>query len=163
MKQNMEQLVKCLNTQKFLYRELLKLSEEKKQAIVKNKIDVLNEVVAKEKDLIAQLNAIEEFRIKCSEQVNKDLGLSSDSPLSEVIQKAEGTAGMLEGLLKELTGVIDKLKSTNKVNNELINMQLDYIDVIKSSFFSNGTNNYGNDGKTALEQQQSVNLFDRMV
>ncbi len=163
MKQDMAQLVKCLNTQKFLYGELLKLSEEKRQAIVKNDINALNEIVDKEKELIAQLSAIENFRLKCSEKINKDLGLSGDSTLADVIQKAEGTADVLEGLLKELSGVIKKLKGVNEVNNGLINMQLDYIDCVKGAFFTTGTNNYGNDGKNAQEQNQSVNLFDRMV
>lgn len=163
MEQNMQQLVKCLNTQKFLYDELLKLSEDKKQAIIKNKIDTLNEIVDKEKELIEQLNAIETFRIKCAEKVNKDLGLESNSTLTDVIAKAEGTADVLESLLKELSGVIGKLKDVNQLNTGLVNMQLDYIDCVKNAFFSTGTNNYGNDGKNTQDKQQNVNLFDRMV
>ena len=162
MKQDMEQLVKCLNTQKYLYGELLKLGEEKKQVIIDNNIDALNDIVEQEKTLITKLSAIETFRQKCAEKINKDLGLEQDSSLSQVIEKAEGTKDVLSGLLQELSGVITKLKRVNNLNSGLINMQLDYIDVVKSTFFNNSINNYGNDGKTSKEQQ-SINLFDRMV
>ncbi len=162
MKQDMEQLVKCLNTQKYLYSELLKLGEDKKKVIIENRIDELNEIVEQEKTIITKLSAIETFRQKCAERINKDLGLDTDSNLAAVIEKAEGTKDVLSGLLSELSDVIFKLKKVNNLNSGLINMQLDYIDVVKSSFFSNSINNYGNDGKSSKEQQ-SINLFDRMV
>lgn len=162
MKEDMEQLAKCLNTQKFLYSQLLELGEEKKQVIVKNDIEKLTEIVDQEKTIITKLSAVEGFRQKCALKINRDLGLEDDSSLSQVIEKAEGTKDELSALLNELNSVITKLKNVNTLNTGLINMQLDYIDVVKSSFFTNSINNYGNDGKNNKEQQ-SINLFDRMV
>jgi hypothetical protein len=68
----------------------------------------------------------------------------------------------LSGILDELTTVISKLKRVNDLNTGLINTKLDYIEVVKNSFFPNSINNYGNDGKSS-QDQQSINLLDRMV
>ncbi|MCX7714796.1 MAG: flagellar protein FlgN [Clostridia bacterium] len=162
MKQDMEQLIKCLNTQNYLYHEMLELSEKKRRAVVENDIDTLNFIVEQEKGIVEKLSAIEGLRIKCSERIGKQLGIEKNITLRQIIDKAEDTADVLSTLLKDLSETISSLKKLNGINSNLINMQLGYIENLKNAYFA-ADSSYGSDGKDKKEKTQSVNLFDRTV
>ena len=163
MENDIRTIAKSLNNLKKLYEEIAILSEEKKEAIIKNDVTKLNIIVEQEKDIIAQISDIEEIRQKCSAKIGNELGIGYKITLRQIIDNIEDNKDELMEALEELNEILGRVNRINKINNNLIKIQLNYIECFKSAFLEDGGSGYNMDGSENVEKTQSINLFDRMV
>jgi len=163
MNQDVGQLLKCLNTHKHIYGQLLEIGEKKRLAIINNDVNLLEQYLKEEEKLIKQVEAVEGLRIKCTEAAGKRLGIKPPVTHKKIMEKDKEAEKEFGNIDKEMRKLFAKLKDLNSVNGALIQKRLDYIDSVKESFFDDKGNNYGSDGKGSEVKIQNMNLFDRMV
>lgn len=163
MKQDAEQLLKCLNTHKYLYSQLLEKCEKKRLAIIANNVNELESILEEEAELVKKIEAVEGLRIKYTTAVAKRLGIKGDITHEKIAGSDAEIKDGFGGIVDELKSLIDRLRDINAVNNLLIQRRLAYIQDIKDGFLENVGSNYGADGKDSAKKVQNTNLFDRMV
>lgn len=163
MMQDAEQLLKCLNTHKHLYSQLLDKCEKKRLAIISNNANDLEKILSEEEDLVKKINAVEGMRIKYTNIIAKRLGIKGDVTHEKLMDNDEEMKKEFGNIGAELKKLLNRLKDINDVNNLLIKKRLAYIEDIKSGFLEDFGNNYGADGKDSAQKIQNTNLFDRMV
>lgn len=163
MKKDSAELLKCLNTHKYLYSQLLDRCEKKRVAIIANNINDLESLLDEEAELVKKIEAVENLRIKYTAAIAKRLGIKDNITHEMLAQHDDEIKNGFGDIASELRKLLDRLKDINAVNNMLINKRLAYIRDIKDGFLENTGNNYGADGKDRKQKIQNTNLFDRMV
>lgn len=126
-----ETLIDVLEKENDEYEKLLELSIEKTGIIVKNNVDALNEMVAKEQLIVERINALEKKRADATNDIAMVLNKKPE------ILTLEYLAELLAGQKKEcdaLKSVHDKLKNTlsnmvrvNDNNKELLQESIDMV------------------------------------
>ncbi len=126
-----ETLIDVLEKENDEYEKLLELSIEKTGIIVKNNVDALNEMVAKEQQIVERINAIEKKRADATNDIAMVLNKKPE------ILTLEYLTQLLAGQKKEcdaLKSVHDKLKNTlsnmvrvNDNNKELLQESIDMV------------------------------------
>lgn len=127
-----EELIDTLDKENIEYEALLKLSTEKTGIIVKDDINGLNEMIAKEQVHLDKITNLEKKRI----EVINDIAIVLNKDVNTLTVK--GIVGLLAGQEKEqrqLSSVHDRLKKTlrsveaiNEMNKGLIEEALEMID-----------------------------------
>ncbi len=129
-----------------ILKELHQLSLEKKDAVLKDEIELLEKIVLKEEALTDKFKKIDDA---CSPQVQFFLsGKTTDLP------------GAITDLLKEIKEVALKLKTNNRLNLELIQDSLAITQFTVNSLLSleeMEAGVYGASGK--IESNQKKNVF----
>ena len=132
------------------------ISFDKTDMIINNHIQDLEQTTKKEEVLINEIGLLEEEREKLF-----DLwGLKINTPISDVIEKIPEDNKMLIIIKDKMRDIFEELQLRNKLNNDLIKENLDWIDFNMNLFTSfQAPQNYGKDNK-----KSSVNsIFDRKV
>lgn len=163
MEKDIRIIAKSLNNLKKLYEDIAVLSENKKDAIIKNDVSKLNIIVEREKEIIAQISDIDEIRQRCSAKVGNELGIGYKITLRQIIDNIEENKDELMEALVGLNEILEKVNRLNKINSNLIKVQLNYIECFKDAFLDASGTGYNVDGTENMEKTQSINLFDRMV
>lgn len=165
---NLDTILELLERQKKTHEELLGLSYEKRQAIVKSDTGRLNEIVHQELKGLAKMNQHEKRRSALLKDISRTLGIGeSEITLSMIIGKADGEKrDRLIALQKELIELLNSQAEINKQNQELLKLQLDYSDVMLNVFVGSDdplNNFYSDNGRSGDDKRQSAGLFDRQV
>ena len=127
-----ENLISVLEAENSEYEQLLGLSVEKTDIIVKGDVDALNDMVAKEQAVVERINALEKKRTEAT----KDIALVLNRKPEEL--KLEELAELLAGQKKEsqaLRSIHDRLKTTlsnmvkvNDNNKMLLQESIEMVD-----------------------------------
>ena len=72
----MERMIEILKKQLEIYQEILKISEDKTDIIVKDKVDELKDMVAREEELVGQFIPLEKERISIVKAFGKSKGIT---------------------------------------------------------------------------------------
>lgn len=160
--QNVNELIDILGRETGIYEELLKISKDKTELIVKGKVDELDEITKLEQNYIADIGKLEYLREKTVKALTETLGVNhSDITISELIKHLnKDNAKELEECKKNLIDIIEEIKSVNELNSKLIQNSIDYINFSINILSSvpETNNNYGNTGDTKEGVQR--NYFD---
>ena len=130
----MQQLIEVLNDQAQRYEELLGLSNEKTDVIVKNDVDELQKITNLENIITSQHNKLEKKRLSLVADITEVLGLAKQKPedvtLTYLIELMEGQEEQadLQVVGEKIRDTLDKLKEKTSFNAELIQNSLDYIE-----------------------------------
>lgn len=135
-----------------LHENILKLTSRKCKAITSDKIDELEELNAEEKKLSDLIRDKEKARMTAAGKLCADLGIPSNSRLKQIIGNIMGgDRERLAQLRERLLTTIDKIKTQNHVNMELLRQLLGHI----TAFFdklggltSEQNANYDSSGKS---------------
>ncbi|MFW5985577.1 MAG: flagellar protein FlgN [Halanaerobiaceae bacterium] len=119
----LDNLYAVLKTEYEYYQKLNDFASEKKEAIIENDVEKLTEIIEKEKDIIAEINQLEDKRDNLLAEFNSKVDLDTEqlnySQLVENIsQKWETRLGELR---EKLLNIIDELHQKNEENKSLIN------------------------------------------
>ena len=112
-----------------IHEALLRLSAEKREAIVGSAVSDLDKIVRQEQVLLSQLGALEKRRILCAETLAKTLDVPpADVTMQSFIDRSDGTEkGELADLKEKLQDLFKELKKKNDINSKLIQSKLEYI------------------------------------
>ncbi len=129
-----------LKEQLKLFEELLAISTEKKNVIIKDDTEMLQKMTDVENVLLSKLTRIENSRM----EIVKDIALVTNKKVSDItieslktLLKDDDDKKELMEVSKKVNDILKDIKNTNDKNNMLIKNSLEYINfslnVIKSS------------------------------
>ena len=149
-----------------LHEELLRLSEEKREAIVEGSLPKLDGIVREEQMRIAKQREMEKRRIACVEELarltGKPVGEITMLTFTEQAEPEQG--GQLRQLAEKLSDTLNKLKKNNDINIRMIEGRLEYIQCMVSSVSAlQESNVYSARGTEQKRQEQAAKLYDKKV
>ncbi len=123
-------LIEIFNKQIILYNDLLAISNEKKNIILKNDIETLNTMNTVENNIISKINRLEKERIVIINDICDVLSINADgftlSSLADSLNIEEDKQAVLK-IRDELNDIIGTLTKINELNKTLIESSLDYV------------------------------------
>lgn len=152
-----EELIEILKVELNAINLLKELTHKKTDIIIENRLEELEETTKKEEELINKIALLEEERL----QLMDSWGVNKTTPLSQVIERIpEGKEELIE-IREELSSILEEIKERNKINNELIMDNLEWLDFNMNLVSQVQTpTTYGNkDNKIGTNNS----LFDRKV
>jgi DNA-binding transcriptional MerR regulator len=142
----MDKLYKLLRENAELYDNFLELEYKKYDAVLKDDILTLDDLVSKEQVYYLKMRGLEQRR----EKVLKDLGFS-DKTLKEIVEMSKDEQKLqLTGIYGELNKLINEFKKINNLCKTIIEVRLHRVDKIvsqlgeKENTYSNGEINTNN-------------------
>lgn len=162
MDNNIHALLQILNEELKIYNELLSLSKNKTDIIIKGKVTELDTMVKREQELIVELGNLESQREATVDKIAQQLDINpSEITMSELVNRLEPVqAQELRKYQMNLTGILGELKELNDTNSKLIKNSLEFINfsVNIMAGTTNTGNNYGGNGQ--VNDPGKRNLFD---
>jgi len=130
-------LAAVLEEELHLYKKLCDLSLRKKEAVLKDNIDLLSRIIGEERTLIVEAERLESRRIAEIKRIACELGLSKDVKLSDLRSFLdEERFALLEERGSQLKAVLDRLREINETNRYLIESTLKYISYLIDSLMN---------------------------
>lgn len=125
-----DNLIKVLDYENRLYRQLFSIAESKSDIIINGEIESLQATIADEQRLAADLNKLTEAREQIVGQIGKKTGKAvKDVIVTDIISELpEEQAKKLSAVKDKLKDTISKLKAQNALNKKLLQNALDYVD-----------------------------------
>ena len=164
MRQSLADLCALLQEQKAVLMNLLELSKEERQIIIKAESDKLEDVIRLELRELSKLGAIEKKRMELHKTIAAELGLPEDQiTVTNIAEKAEpDERDAIRKLQTELMPLIEEHAALNAENRELIKQHIEYSNVMLELMVGSEdplNNMYGGDGRAAPEKK-SKGFFD---
>lgn len=156
----MEQMIEILKKQLEIYKEILKISEDKTDIIVEDKVDELKSMVDREETLVGQYISLEKQRIGIIKDFAAKNGIKEILKIDDLCKFFPDAANEMQELKKEILEVTKKIKTKNALNQELVKNSLDYINfsVGLITGTNRGSGTYGRGGNTL--KGEAKNFFD---
>lgn len=163
-----DELVGILEQEYQVYKQLIPISEEKTQVIVKNDLTSLQEITSKEQLVVDKITALEHKRetvmTNIKTVINRKSGEFTLSTLIGLMEKQPKEQKALSMLHDNLKGVIQRLVDVNNRNKLLIQQSLEMIEFnmnfIQSTRMSPGNNTYTKGASQYAAQAQRTRMFD---
>lgn len=146
----MEKMIEILKKQLEIYQEILKISENKTDIIVKDEVEELQSMVSREEELVPQFISLERQRISLLKEFSKSKGIKDILKIPELVEYFPENKDELMRLRTEILDTAEKIKVKNEMNEKLIKNSLDYINfsVGLMTGTNRGTGTYGKQGET---------------
>lgn len=156
----MKHMIEILKKELEIYKEILKISEDKTDIIVEDKVDDLKPMVEREETLVTQYISLEKERINIVKEFAKSKGINEVLKVEALCEYFPDDADEMRRLRDEILEVTKKIKVKNSLNQELVKNSLDYISfsVGLITGTSTGTGTYGKAG--AQLQGEARKFFD---
>ena len=144
----MEHMIEILKKELEIYQEILKISEEKTDIIIGDKVDLLKPMVDREETLVSQYISLEKQRIGIVKEFAKSKGINEVLKIDDLCEYFPDDAEEMKRLKKEILDVTKKIKVKNSLNQELVKNSLDFINfsVGIMTGTNTGTGTYGRQG-----------------
>lgn len=127
-----EALLEMMNRLQEAHVALLELTKSKRQILISNEVEQLNQIVNKENKMMRNIGELDQQRIRIVNEYLISRGYTpnprvSISDLVKVIFKAEDKIALAEAQ-KSLLSIIEQLKEHHALNQQLIEQSLAFID-----------------------------------
>ena len=165
MSEFVDKLVMALEKEEEIYTEILSISLKKKRAIIDGDIKAIEEIVNDEKTLAISLVKLDNIRIRIVNEILKENNIDSVDNITELSEYIDDNSKKeILKLKAKLNTVINKVRNENKLNNDLVKQQLDYIrfNVDLMTNINLGSNNYGKKATDDVKRGRK-NLFDAKI
>jgi len=165
MNDRTDRLLEILTAQRDLYAEMLKLSENKRDVIVKNDIGELDRIVKREEAILVKIGELERNRRETLDKIAEALNITAEELSSSKILESVSPQDQekFNAVVNDLTEILKKLGDVNETNSKLIKFNLDYINnIINKVVMGDGKNaTYTDKGNSAVKQQK--NIIDQTI
>ena len=123
----MKQMIEILKKQLEIYKEILKISEDKTDIIVEDKVESLKPMVDREETLVSQYISLEKQRLQIIKEFASSKGINKVLKVDDLCEFFPDDAEEMKSLKAEILDVTKKIKVKNALNQELVKNSLDYI------------------------------------
>ena len=160
-------LEEVLKTEISVYKEMLALSKDKKDALIKNSIKDLDVIIAKEQAVLKRIEPIESKRQDITDKIAVEFNIPQEELcFSDIIDISKGEQH--EGLVclkAEMEEVISKLSGLNMLNKVLIDTHLKYSSFCMNVLtgYLNMLNTYSHSGQVDGKRSGGYSLLDQSV
>lgn len=163
-----EELVDVLEKEADFYQQLIPMSREKTQIIVRNDVIALQEITEKEQLIIEQVNALERKRVEIMDNIKIVINRKSTSlnlkTLIGLLDNQPKEQNELSVLHDKLNVSINQLIEINNRNKDLIQESLEMIEfnmnVIQGSKMILGDNSYTKNAGQYNGKTPGSGMFD---
>jgi len=156
----MKQMIEILKKQLEIYKEILKISEDKTDIIVKDKVEELKPMVEREETLVEGYIKLEKERLGIIKGFAESKGITKMLRINDLCEYFPDDADEMQRLKNEILEVTKKIKVKNAVNQELVQNSLDFLNfsigILAGT--NTGTSTYGKEGNTL--ENEARNFFD---
>ncbi|TYQ15013.1 UNVERIFIED_CONTAM: FlgN protein [Acetivibrio alkalicellulosi] len=158
----MDSLFEILNQEALIYEDILKISRDKTDIIIKGKVNELENITKLEQSLIVKMGKLEILRESLIEEISQELDIKeSNATVSLIAQHLDkDTSTKLYEYKSKMENLLAELKDINELNSKLLQNSIDYIDfslnVLSSA--SESDNNYGHEGQ--ISEGKKKTFFD---
>lgn len=153
------ELMDILEREIGIYEELLKISQDKTEIIVKGKVTELDNITKLEQTLVLNMGSLEALREKTINDLSHEFQTNPwEITISELFRYVDqNQAQRLEEYKTKLLNTINEIKTINDLNAKLIQNSIDYINFSVNVLSSApaADNNYGNTGHTNDGKQKT--------
>ena len=160
--QKINDLMDILDREAGIYEDVLELSKNKTDIIIKGKVSELDNITKLEQSLIMEMGKLEDLREKTISDLSTDIkSNASEITVTELLKHLDDSqVERLEAYKANLLGIIKEIKNVNDLNSKLIQNSIDYINFSINILSSTpaADNNYGNTGLT--NQDKKKTYFD---
>ena len=164
----LEELIGVLDKELDLYQNLIPVSEEKTRIIVKNDLNALQEITAKEQAVVDSIRALERRRDEIMANIKTVLNRNSDllnlGTLIQILDKQPEEQKKLSALHDNLKNTIGRLTEINARNKTLIEQSLEMIEFnmnfIQSTRMAPGNNTYTRGASQYGNDSYQAGMFD---
>jgi flagellar biosynthesis/type III secretory pathway chaperone len=156
----MKQMIEILKKQLEIYKEILKISEDKTDIIVKDKVEELKPMVEREETLVEGYIALEKERIGIIKAFADSKGISKLLRIDDLCEYFPDDADEMKSLKEEILDVTRKIKIKNATNQELVKNSLEFLNfsIGLIAGTNRGTGTYGKEGNSL--DSEARNFFD---
>ena len=157
---SIEQFIEILSEQLELNEELLDISLTKKAVIMDNDTKSLNIMAHKEQEIVKRIISLEKLRGAVIANIERESDLKNINNIMNVIDSTSNEKALIiKELASKLKDVLNRLESTNDLNNKLLEISIDYIEFSVNVLTSTPEPKIY--GKKALQQDSgNTNFFD---
>jgi len=149
-----------LKEQVEIYHETLNLEELKQKALIKNNLQEIESITAKEESLIIKVNRLEKQRLLWAEQIGRELGrVPEDLTLAELVENFP----VLEDVRLDLDRVVERLQEIHTINSQLLEQAMKIVDYTVGLLTHQESNTYAVPGKRENEEKKKRQLMDWRV
>jgi flagellar biosynthesis/type III secretory pathway chaperone len=153
-----EELEDVLKRELSVMEKILKVSQEKTDAIVDSNLKKLEEITKEEEVLLNKVASLEDER----EELLNTWGLDTKLPLSEIIENIpEEDKSLLYEIKEKLITILEELREKNDLNNALIQDSLEFINFTLNAMAS--VESPATYEKDKLKDSRVKSIFDRKV
>jgi len=165
MKDDFERLMDLIRSQKGIYDELLGLAGRKKNAIIANHVNELDQVVQAEELLLLHVGELEKARREIAEAVARSCAIAVEElTLSNWPGLDPARRLQVETLQNEFRLTLDEISKVNQVNSRLLTIHLQYVQTIMDEVTrTRQEKSYEADGSLLTRRTQAANLFDELM
>lgn len=164
----LEELIGVLDKELDLYQNLIPVSEEKTRIIVRNDLNGLQEITAKEQAVVDSIRALERRREEIMANIKTVLNRNSDQlnlgTLIQILDKQPEEQKKLSALHDNLKNTIGRLTEINARNKTLIEQSLEMIEFnmnfIQSTRMAPGNNTYTRGASQYGNDSYQAGMFD---
>ncbi|MFZ5986024.1 MAG: flagellar protein FlgN [Bacillota bacterium] len=160
--QKISDLINVLDQEARIYEDILKISKNKTDIIIKGKVSELENITKLEQSLILKMGKLENIRESLVGEISALLNINpSEITVSELLKYLDNDqAKRLQAYRDSMADMLKELKNTNELNSKLIKNSIDYIDFsinILSNTQTDG-NNYSKSGQ--VREAKKKTYFD---
>ena len=127
-----EDLTEILNNEDAEYRQLLELSTDKTEIIVKGDLDALTQLTEKEQGHVDRIQALEQKRISVMTEIakilNTDVAALKLSELISLLKKSPKEQKALAEIHDRLHNTVREMKIVNERNEDLLNSAIEMVE-----------------------------------
>ncbi len=165
MNDHFNDLIEIMQKEVKLYEELKKIEQSKKEIIVNNDVEALEAITQREQGFVKTIVQLESLRTNAVGGLCREKGVEEVGYLSDVYDLVTPfEQNQLKVYEQKLVGAIDDIKQTNKLNEQLIEQSLEYIDATLSIARQLGMEDAGyGKGAKDREVKPDKGLFDVKV
>ncbi len=157
---SMDQFMEILEEELTLNENLLEITIEKKDVIMKNDTKRLNQMVIEEQKIVKRIISLEKLRGAVVSNLERELDISRIVSIKDVIKKIdEEKARKIENIASRLREVLLSLEEKNDFNNKLLQLSVEYIELNLNLLTSSPEpKTYGK--KAVEDHSQKTSFFD---
>ena len=163
----LSQLQDVMQQELAAYKDIRTKFKQKKDALLKNDVGMLDHIVAHESNIAKTIKQLETERETIIRRISIERGLDFKTVTFDDIARTEKSASRtaLTALKEELKKVISEVDALGKVNKGLVDTHLQYsafcVNLLTGQTNSIGTYSYS--GRMSESQERSTLVLDRMV
>ena len=163
-----DELITILSKENKEYQDLVILSKEKTNVIVKGDIEYLQKITEAEQSFISRITKLEKERTENVEEIAKVLCRDVKTlTVRDIIEVLNGQIEAKEKLAKvydEIKNTISQLTSLNEMNKNLIDQSLELIDfdlnLLQGAYMEPEVANYSKNAYNTGNIDKSAGVFD---
>ncbi|NLT97455.1 MAG: flagellar protein FlgN [Christensenellaceae bacterium] len=159
-------LIDVVQQELTVYQSVLGKANQKKEALIKNDISMLEHIVARESGIVKTMQELEQRREGLIRAIAEKHGLDEQkATLADIAALYPDKSETLLTLKTELSRVLAEIQKLNEANKALLDTHLQYtsfcINLLTGGSSPFGT--YSNSGQISEQQESKTLVLDQMV